>query len=183
MTSFRKSYTFIAFLLLHSFKKNILCFINAFKHRGPQNELFMNIQMRLLPFNIKEKMAQPLVICCQEIKTFFFLFRSVLRLGDMLFLDFFSLWSFCSTSRQDNMRTRGMVSQCYCVFSRVTGESRSVVSVWLCHLNKIFLVFHGRCQWPGSSALHPLKGFMKLHRFPHLILPLPLISHEYYPAA
>lgn len=32
------------FLLLRSFKKNILCVINAFKNRGLQNEPFMNIQ-------------------------------------------------------------------------------------------------------------------------------------------
>lgn len=45
-------------------KKKTLCFINALKHRGLQNELFMHIQIRLCPL-IRIK-ARSLVVCCQE---------------------------------------------------------------------------------------------------------------------
>lgn len=105
MTSFRKSYTFIAFLLLHSFKnkKNILWFINAFKHRGLQNELFMNIQIRLCPLiRKKDGTAFSDKLSRGKKKKFF---QECATLGNMLFFYLFSLSTFCFASRKDNMMT------------------------------------------------------------------------------
>ena len=130
MTSFRKSYTFIAFLLLRSFKKkNILCFINAFKHRGLQYELFMNIQIRLCPLIRKKKATAFSDLLSREKKRNFC--RTVIPQGYMLsfFCDFFSLSRLCFASREDNKMTRSRSRQSCCFSSRVTDEDCSVVPV------------------------------------------------------
>lgn len=155
MTSFRKSYTLIAFYCCVLFKKT---FCVSLMHS--KTEVYK--MSRLWIFNrgfalLREKKKMAFSDVLPRKKRGRFLqesYNTGLRGGG--FLDFFSLSRSCFESRKDNIMIWSQklhYSMVLFFFSPVTDRNKSVISIWSFSLSKIFL--HSNATgWGHPSFTH-----------------------------